>query len=307
MNDTVKTVHVDALSKVVTPLTHNSGTSGNETIVSTEPVVFNGQVVKVPIISGNSIRHRCIREPGSDYIVSATGLYGKCSIDILNYLYNGGSLTKSATNENMKIIAAMQSLLPLIRLLGGSLPSQIVNGSLIVKRAILICLENLDQLQHHVPESHQCDTSKLMSCHDFIGSYQYTRGDARRNENAKRSLDKEVEVGSDSNLMIYSGQTIIPGALFWHGFVLQNVSILEFGALVHALESWASCSGSLGGASRIGHGQVETYINVRDCQWSPQEAVAAYIDHVEKHKDDIFGFLMDNFGNKKLEKEIKDD
>lgn len=90
-----------------------------------------------------------VREPGALYIVDMLGLRGKLNIDQANYLFTGGSLTESSTNDNLKRIAEMQHLFPLLRLLGGSLRNQVIGGSLFVLRGIMIAMwvDFLDALE----------------------------------------------------------------------------------------------------------------------------------------------------------------
>ena len=307
MNEEIKTIRVHCMSRVISPLTHNSGTSGNETIVHQEPVYHGGQVKMVPVISGNALRHRCVREPGAMHLIKALGLYGSCTVDMLNYLFNGGSLTKSGTTDNMKVIAKMQRLLPLIRLLGGCLPNQIINGSLICKRGILVCEENRSQIDAQIPPDFGVIDAPLKGAQEFIGKYQYTRGDAEKHKDFSRMAGDE-QGERDSSLMIYSGQTIVPGALFYHGFILQNVSILELGALVFSLEQWSISGGTIGGSQRVGHGQIETSVMIENHEdtWPPQDAAAAYLDHTEDTKIEAATFLAEVFADKKMQEKIKE-
>lgn len=287
----IKTVRVHCLSRVVSPLTHNSGTNGNETIVNQEPVFHDGKIKKIPVISGNALRNRCVREPGAMYLLKEIGLYGNATINQLNFLLNGGSLVKSNASDNMKIIGKMQELLPLSRLLGGCLPSQILHGSLICKRGILVCEENSQQLQSQIPEELQTTTQQLEAAQEFIGSYQYTRGDAKRHKDFSRAVN-DPEIEGEKSLMIYSGQTIIPGALFYHGFILQNVCQLELGALLQAVELWQDAGSTIGGAARVGHGQLDMSLMIEgDTGWDVTESIAAYKKHVTDTAVEAYEFL----------------
>jgi hypothetical protein len=188
-------------------------------------------------------------------------LAGKLTIDQANYLFNGGSLLESSVSENLSRIAEMQTLLPLIRLFGGCLKNQVVGGSLFVLRGVLVCEENRDNLRKLLPESIVLHESALRSCEDFVDSYQYTRGDVTRRHDLSQIIETSVGCAEDkSNLMLYTGGKVIPGALFYHGFVLQNVSPLEIGALLHSIQQWESLGATIGGQARIGHGQLRTSI-----------------------------------------------
>jgi len=253
-----KTVKIHCLSTALSPITHMMGVSGNEGIINRTKVISGGQIFDVPVLSGNAIRHKMIREPGAMLIVKTCKLDGNLTIDQANYLFYGGSLTDSQTGDNLKKIAEMQELLPLIRLLGGSLRNQVVSGSLLVSMGTLICEENRETLHMMLPGELLHGLPELRSCEDFVDKYQYTRGDIGKKPGM---MDASEEPAEKSNLMIYSGQSVVRGAMFYHSFILQNVSRLEVGALIAAMNDWHNDGGIVGGSSRIGHGRLHTAIH----------------------------------------------
>jgi len=276
----VATYKVHALSTALSPMTHMSGTSGNEAMINREPVFFDGGTRMVPVLSGNAIRHKMIREPGADYLVQALGLYGDMTIDQYNYLYNGGSLTESSVNDNIRRIAEMQTLFPLLRLLGGSLRNQVVGGSLIVKRGVLVCEENRAQITPQLPEGYELPVDTMRSSEDFIGHYQYTRGDATKRPDASKALREKPDEDRKSSMIPYSGQQVML-----------------------SLHKWSEDNGAVGGSSRIGHGKIDTSVwfegtDHYDGDLDPTELVAAYTDHVERNKDACVQWLNDVFPEK---------
>jgi hypothetical protein len=236
-----KTYKIHMLLETLSPLTHMMGTNGNEALIAREAVLHNGAIRHIPVISGNAIRHKLVREPGAMFIVGACNLAGKLSIDQLNYLFNGGSLVESSTSCNIRKIADMQSLMPLYRLLGGCLKNQIVSGSLSVGRGMLVCRENVHRINSLLPGEYSVD-AKTFPAERFIDQYQYTRGDATKMKDIDFFASvEELPTGDGkdkTNLMIFNGQTIVPGALFYLGFVLNNVSDLELGAFFHSISRW---------------------------------------------------------------------
>jgi hypothetical protein len=285
------------------------GVSGNESVINRESVLYNGVIREIPVISGNALRHKMIREPGALHLVKTCGLEGKLNLDQANYLFNGGSLTESSTTENLSRIADMQELLPLIRLLGGSLRNQVIGGSLIVGRGILACEENRSSIQKMLPENTEFPETRLRSSEDFIDQYQYTRGDAQKRSDANLILEEKQEDGT--HLMIYSGQSIIPGAIFYHGFILQNISPLEVGALLNALHEWDALGGTIGGSARVGHGKLQTSFWLESGEdfygneLNTADLVKQYRQHIEAKKDKIINWLMTAFP-KKERKEKKE-
>jgi len=308
----IKNYKIHCISEALSPITHMMGSSGNESVLNREYILHNNVLKQIPVLSGNAIRHRMIREPGVLYLIQVCDLVGKLNIDQANYLFNGGSLTESSISENLAKIANMQELLPLIRLLGGSFRNQVVGGSLIVLRGLLICEENRNRIIKMIPSQYTMPDNVFRSSEDFIDQYQYTRGDTRKRVDAKLILDGK-ENNEDTNLMIYNGQTIIAGSIFYHGFILQNVSYLELGALLHSLSQWEFNNGTIGGSLRIGHGKLKMEIFFEEdkdfmgSEINIGQAIIDYIEHVDKNKSKIVDWLFSTFPKIEKKKGKKDD
>lgn len=289
-----KTHKVHMLLETLSPLTHMMGTKGNEALINREATLYKDEIRQVPVISGNSIRHKIIREPGAMFIIGACNLAGKMNIDQLNYLFNGGSLVESSVSCNIRKIAEMQTILPLYRLLGGCLKNQIVAGSLNVHRGILICKENAERINSILPEEYLI-SKDIFTSERFIDQYQYTRGDANKMKDIDffAAID-ELNTGEEkgkSNLMIFNGQTIVSGAMFYLGFVLNNVSDLELGALYHSIFRW---NGFLGGQGSRGHGKCKISL-LKTCDTDILSLIENYKNHVVEKKEEIKKWLEDSF------------
>ena len=314
----VRSYRLHLLSEAVSILSHSSGVQGNESIVARESVLHGDRVIHVPVISGNAIRHRMIREPGAHWLVQNIGLYGKLTIDQANYLFNGGSLTESSTSDNLGTIAKMQQLLPLMRLLGGSLRNQVIGGSLFVGRGILVCEENRERLVKQLPENLLEGLGALRNAESFLTSYQYTRSDPRAVSDAGGMIETAepsdllaVPKEERSTRMIYNGQGIIPGAIFYHQLVCENVSLVELGALYWSIQQWAKQGGTIGGMARVGHGQLKTGILLEEVEsffgdkFEPADLVTLYLTHVEATKDEAREWLNSTFAEREPKKAKK--
>jgi hypothetical protein len=280
----LKTYTIHCLSKAISPITHASGTAGNEAIVAREPVTTPCGVAYVPFLSGNAIRHRFVREPGAMWLIDRLGLRGKLSLPQLNFLLHGGNLTQSTAQENTRRIADCHRLFPLLRLCGGSLPNQILAGSMDVWRGVLVCEENRESLASMIADF---PTARLWSAERFASGYQYTRGDAAKLGQA------ETQDGDTSSLMIYSGQAVGRGAVFHHGFVLKHVNELELGCLRLSLRLWQDSGGTIGGQSRIGHGRLRmSFVNMDD---GDDSLLLDYVSHVDANRDECVQWLNEAF------------
>jgi hypothetical protein len=295
----IKSFKLYCISETLSPLTHMGGVSGNESILNYEKIVYKNNIRSIPILSGNSIRHRMIREPGAMTIIKNCELEGKLTLEQANYFLNGGNLTESSTTENLSKIKKMQEILPFIRLVGGSLRNQVISGSLNVLRGILFCEENRETINKILPDEYKIDDI-LMTSEEFINQYQYTRGDAgKRNDSSKIIKDVNEDKEKKINLMIYNGQSVITGAMFLHGFILQNISELEIGSLFHSLKIWDDTNKTIGGFSRIGHGQLKINLISEFEQNKINELILNYKNHLKENKQNIIDWINDTFPEKK--------
>jgi hypothetical protein len=298
-----KTHKIHMLLETLSPLTHMMGTNGNEALINREAVIYKDEIRHLPVISGNAIRHKLIREPGANFIIGACYLAGKMNVDQLNYLFNGGSLVESSVLCNIAKIAGMQATLPLYRLLGGCLKNQVVAGSLNVHRGMMICRENAERLSSILPDDCAIDQAIFPAEH-FIDQYQYTRGDAKKMKDIDffAAVDElNAQTGEEkSNLMIFNGQTIVAGSMFYLGFVLNNVSDLELGALFHSLSRW---NGFIGGQGSRGHGRCK--ISLIGDGIDIATLVDAYKEHIMSKKEEIKAWLFDAFASNKEKKTKK--
>lgn len=280
----MQTYTLTCVSEALSPISHMSGSVGNEAIVSREPVATPRGLRWLPVLSGNALRHRAIREPGMLWLVEQYGLRGALNLNQLNFLLHGGNLTESTAMENTRRIAEMQRLWPLLRLLGGSLPNQILSGSLDVWRGVLACEENRTALAGYAP------AERLYSAEQFTAAYQYTRGDAKK---LGLASDGETALEAPSNLMIFAGQCVQRGAVFVHGFVAKHVSEIELGALLWSLRLWQAAGGTIGGQAARGHGRLKTELVDFD---GDQEALCRnYRDYALSVKDEAVAWLRECF------------
>lgn len=289
------TYEVTCVSTAMSPITHMSGSAGNESIIAREPINTPKGRIFLPFLSGNALRHRCIREPGATWLINFLELRGELSLAQLNFLYHGGNLTESSGHENTSRIAEMKECLPFIRLVGGCLPNQILAGSLDTYRGILACEENRQFL------GFQCGAAlpskRLKPAEEYTGNWQYTRSDSGKRA---EHVDHESEA---SSLMIFSGQSVNRGAVFIHGFLLKHVTQIELGSLLLSLRLWQSQGGTIGGQAARGHGKLALSIVQMDVD--QDEAVHAYIEHMVKNRERAVKWLNDAFAKKEKPKAEK--
>ena len=277
---------IKCLSTALSPITHMSGTKGNVGIIAREAVTTDHGTVFVPFLSGNALRHRLVRRPGMLWLADEYQLRDRMPLAVFNFLVHGGNLTESTARENTGRIREMHRTWPLLRLLGGSLPDQIVAGSLDVWRGKLVCEENRRHLSDVFGE---LPAQRLYPAETFVSEYQYTRGDA-----AKLGLNSDDAVIEDSNLMIINGQCIQRGAVFAHGFVLKHTSELELGALFWSLRLWQQAGATIGGMAARGHGRL--LLQLLADGFNQKKLCRQYVEYVRDNKKKAIAWLEDAWG-----------
>ncbi|MFA6358695.1 MAG: hypothetical protein WCY09_08590 [Candidatus Omnitrophota bacterium] len=288
-----RTYDILCVSKATSPITHNRGSEGNETIVSQEAVATPHGIRWVPVLSGNAIRHRMIREPGARFLVDRWGLMGKMELRTLQFLFHGGSLDSGDSNESVARLKTWWRLFPLIRVIGGALPNLIVGGSIHAWRGIMVCRENENRLRTMVPADWMPE-GHLLPADRMMGRYQYVRQDAGRTV-PDMAETKLMALDEKSGQMIYSGQCVNSGAAFVHGFRLRSATPLDLGCLLLSLGLWEKENGTIGGMAAKGHGRLEMLARVTP-DADQTELVKAYAAHVESVKDEAIAWLHSEFG-----------
>ncbi len=280
LNDMTVMLMMEALS----PITHMSGSEGNEAVLMREPVVSNGTLYSVPVLTGNAIRHRALRASGYLWMIARCEMDASLNTASANFLINGGSVSKSTRDADLKGYDLAKSLCPLLGVLGGCTPDQIIPGRVRVGRGVMACRENAGRIASMFPEWSD-DLPTLRSSGDFISPYQYTRGEA------SKYVRVETKPEDTSNLMIFSGEQVIPGAVFFCRIRLRRPTELEAGAMLHALCHW---DGTIGGQAARGHGQFDLSMHISESLDVP-DLIAAYEDHIDNHKAEIAAWVQGVF------------
>lgn len=251
-----RSIEIVAVSRVLSPLTHMQGSEGNRGIVMREPVLTYSGVRLVPCLSGNALRHRLIRRPAMLDLIERWGLSGELSVAQLNFLLHGGSLTEKGGRVSIADQQDLYRLFPVLRLLGCSLPGQIVPGCLQVWRGMLVCRENTLRLRRILPSEWHCPANLRPAVAQFQ-DWLYTRSDAVKSAPDVAVVDGDAD--TVSNLMMFEGQAVAAGAVFVHGYTITSATDVERGALYRALRLWQEVhGGTIGGQSSRGHGRLDT-------------------------------------------------
>lgn len=290
-----RTINIFAMSKALAPITHQKGTVGNESVLNDEPVRTPYGVRRIPMLSGNALRHRMVRSPAAHHLVEAWELDGKLTKDELNLLFHGGLTRVGGMGVSLAKMVKVADLFPVFRLLGACLPEDIMGGNLTARRAILVCRENASRIRSLTPPG-WCDQAvdDLAPAATFVGRWQYVRGEARKSAwqytpSDARDIDADPK-RQGSDMMPFAGTCVLPGAEFVHGFVLKDADPVSIGCLLHSIDCWQDGGGVVGGQGSRGHGILETSLHLPP-EIDQRNCINAYLEHVSASQDDGVSML----------------
>jgi CRISPR type IV-associated protein Csf2 len=304
-------------------ISHNGGQSfGVESKLRREKFVQpDGTVEEIPIISGNGMRgmlrdrgmlHMC-RQLGYG-VNDATGEVSGLSLAAFYFLFSGGALTSTGSRGiDIDEARRVRGLIPLVGVFGGAMGNSIVPGKCKIGKAIPICAETL----HLLPESFQ---RAVPSIWDYLQREMYTRKDDEKNENLRQLIAPDVrgllevehkkaalkkatnqpqaDTGQHQQMM-YFVETFAAGTPFYWQITLDDVTEIEFEAMVTTLIEWSKLP-YIGGKSNVGLGEVAVHLDnwlEIDSRLTPDgHAIAtpigaAYAQHLQEHGRDIRDLL----------------
>lgn len=239
-----------------------------------EPFVIGGEVLEVPVYSGNAIRGM-LRRAAALRLCDLLEVEDRTlPTDTFYLLFSGGYLQGSDYAHRVEETQRLRELVPMLGLLGCSWGARILHGLVDVWRAVPVCRELADTpyLPDHVVE----DASDLPSVFDLLCEVSYTRRDDRSDDLADDRSPVQMR---------YSYEALVPGTRLYHGLVVRTTDPLMLGCLADAV---ATCTQwrTLGGRAAIGHGRYT---------WTWEQTIAdahgdeaeAYRRHVRDHADEI--------------------
>jgi len=203
-------------------------------------------VLDVPSVTGNSLRHQLVREPGWWHLAAALGLEpgtlgaGPLAPGVEAIFANGGNIRAGAKQPSNTFGLAwrIREHYPLLDLIGGVTDSFDLGESRLRVAGYLVCRENAAALEGTLAESLP---NAGLSAFDLLDDVTLTRQAGR------------TGVGQ----MIYSFETLATGCQ-----VLARLTLAPFtpaltrGALVAAVETYLADDATAGGQAARGFGHL---------------------------------------------------
>jgi len=268
-------VRIPGRLTALSPIYHGGNEkTGNVVLLNRLRFIVGGKPVDVPVISGNQIRGRLRRLLARDFLQLAgyeLDLGQKRHQKLYHTLFAGGVLTEVEEEESGVVDLNLKSRLVRyvvpIRLFGASYGNQMVEGRVLVGFALPICRELADFT----------GVDSDVSFYQLITRAFQTRRDELRVGGGEGEEDEAVQ-------MIVEYEVFAPGAQFFHELVLEAEEeglALDLSALYRAVGLWQE-EPYIGGKSSAGFGRLKI-----EYQWPSGASDQAYLEHVEKNRDEI--------------------
>jgi len=291
----MKTFVLEGTCTALSSISHNGGEK-NGTIVQLRREKFvqqNGNVVEIPVISGNSIRGKLRDLAAIDILTKQNDVKVEVDADTFNLLFSGGSL-ESTGGKNLDIekVRQMRKDIPMISVLGCSVGNVIIPGKVDIGKMIPICKETL----HLIPKKFH-GNEEIKTVWEYCQVEMNTRRDDTKDEN-KREFIKKEDLTDElrGGQMMYYIETLVTGTRFYWKVCLRDTSDIETSSFLSILQSWASQSSQVGGNGRVGHGKLKvelTETSVVDSEMKFENSdFVTYIDKANEAKKDITDYFV---------------
>ncbi|MFA5712363.1 MAG: hypothetical protein WDA30_27705, partial [Mycolicibacterium sp.] len=142
-------IDVVAQTSIVHREDHSAAGTDNFALFRREKIIGPaGEVVSVPIVSGNSFRG-ILRRIGEQLIAGVLEYQGTLPVPAAHLLTNGGRLAKSARPLTDEDERRLKDLIPQIAIFGGAVSGRILSGLLTVGKV----LPEFAELAHILPRA----------------------------------------------------------------------------------------------------------------------------------------------------------
>lgn len=270
-----RTIRLDGKITLLGPLSHIGESLGIDSYLSTDIIIGpDGQPVEVFLYSGNSFRG-IMRDMAAKYLLDKLGGVA-VPLETFHLLFSGGSIggTQSLDIDQARLYRKM---LPAFSIFGGGVGNQIMEGKLKVGSMYPLVAE----CQRVIPEKYRDENAP--SWRKWTYEKSYTRRDDSKQENKRQYITEAVEADAllmapkqeqatligdgkpeqkkkekdgPATQMRYTVELLAAGAILYQRIYLQDLTDLELGAFVSALNEFQKAP-HIGGKSGTGHGLCE--------------------------------------------------
>lgn len=231
----------------------------------------------IPWISSNTFRHTVFRETLRDHLFASIGLSGMDQAQkvlpkhAVLLFSNGGNMRAGSTapDASNAISAAIARMFPSVELVGGCVPTHIMNGKLSLPIWTL-CVQNNHNTQHYGFTS-DVDAASLLTSETFT-----------------RHTPDGIPNDKESGQMIFDAPLLKPGAhLLMQITVAPFTSRLACGAAYFALKRWLADGGQVGGRDNLGFGRLLLRTEINPSVAFYEEAANEYEEYIATHTEQL--------------------
>lgn len=252
------TVHWTGALRAVSSISHSGDTRGTITMLRREQIVTpDGQLILVPIISGNSLRGR-LRRHAEELLRDVLEYEGHLRLPIAHALRSGGALAKtSGESLSGKRLATLRHLVPLIGVFGCAGGGRIIDGCLQVGKVVPHFNETRHLLENDATDTlpaFRATQIETYTRHDDSDRHDFVTTVAVDERGYPVDDITDTAPGS-SMLMLYRLETFPAGTRFSTWLRLNRATPLEVSFFEDVLAHYTQFS-LLGGRIGRGHGRV---------------------------------------------------
>lgn len=271
----MKPIRVDLTLRATTPIAHHEGVVGNIASLMREDIAIGGETYRVPIVSGDAMRHG-LRESAADVALNAAGITGGLSEAAVRFLYNGGGIAgQPGASVDIAQYREMVEWYPAFGVLGGCVSNRMFPGTLSVNRAILVCEETVEAgvLPAWVAESAPGEAGRPSVA--WVDEVQRVRMEpmaqprhrAMAGEEGASYVERLLDGTAQNTIMPRTFEVVKAGALFWWSVTLRPVTDEQEDAFWSMLGRFLSdCR--VGGKQGTGHGHLAP-VDTWNCALKP--------------------------------------
>lgn len=277
----MRQVEYQFIVQAESPIAHAEGTIGNVSVAMSRKMRMpDGTFVRVPIVTGDTMRHK-LREAITYATLDAAGMLATADLTegALRLLFNGGMLTGRGDANAVKLdeYRRMLDTMPHLALLGGCANNHMIPGQIHVSDATLLC----DETRHLAPawmldwcasKGVALTTSRAHIDEEMRVRMDSTRDPSKRrllsagardaverrllaSENAHATDDAAAREASKSTMLPRTAEVVVAGSLFFWSITATVYSDLELDTL-HTMIATFLAHAQVGGKGGTGHGRI---------------------------------------------------
>jgi hypothetical protein len=266
--------------EAIRPISHGDTRTGlgnptNTRLFLREETLVNGDLLQVPSISENALRHVLFREPLANDLLKSLGITGGLSYPMLHFFYNGGALKKGSSSPAGSFATAnkVQSLYPSVNLLGGSLDGFILPAGKLRIAAWLLTRE-------YAPYVAKVNR-ELAAEAEKVSAFELVYEETKTHSAKIPALAEESQLEP----MIYTTEVLAAGTkILVEGTFDPWTNDATVAAVTRALAVW---EGYIGGQGRMGRGRMA----ILSSSGLPTDE--AYSKHIDANKEVMRAGIMD--------------